>query len=224
MFQKAKRRIDLDLASLHVGFVHHPPHAAVVVHVAVGIDHSDYRLLGTVLIIEIQRRLGRFGGNQRVHDRQAFLAFDDGHVGQVQVAHLVDAVSDLKQTRDIQKLRLAPQAGVDGVWRIRPFLDEVVLARIPHQVALGTLDHRSRQGRNETLVGQLERGLVGERKFFQERGIRCLRGGFRGLGRLRRPCRGRQPQREGQTSCNGAGPHVFDWPDSGGPGPCSAMR
>ena len=56
LLEEANRRVDLHLPRLHVGFVHHPAHAAVVVHVAVRIDHGHHGLLGAVLVVEVERR------------------------------------------------------------------------------------------------------------------------------------------------------------------------
>ncbi|MNR00411.1 hypothetical protein D3C85_1161820 [compost metagenome] len=161
-----------------------------MVNVAVRIDHRDDGLLRPMLIVEIQRGLGGLGGNERVHDRQAVLAFDDCHVGQVQVTHLVDPVHDLEQAGNVQKLRLPPQAGVDGIRGVGAFFDEVVFGGVPHQVALFALDHRRRQRRDETLVGQFKRSLVRKWQLFQQRGVRLFGRIFSRLGRLLCPSRG----------------------------------
>lgn len=123
------------------------------------LDHRDDGLLRSMLIEEIQRGLGGLGGNGRVHDRQAVLAFDDCHVGQVQVTHLVDPLHDLEQAGNIQKLRLPPQAGVDGIRGVGAFFDEVSLGWVPHQVALFALDHRRRQRRDGAVVGEIKKVL-----------------------------------------------------------------
>ncbi|MNG27821.1 hypothetical protein D3C84_1129900 [compost metagenome] len=64
---------------------------------AVGVNHRHDRLFRPMLIVEIECRFGGFGGNQRVEDGDAVLAFNDGHVRQVVVANLIDTVGNLEQ-------------------------------------------------------------------------------------------------------------------------------
>ena len=52
--EEALRGDDPDLAGLHVLLGDHALHAAIVVDVAVGIDHRHHRLPGPVLIVEVQ--------------------------------------------------------------------------------------------------------------------------------------------------------------------------
>jgi hypothetical protein len=47
--------------------------------------------------------------------------FDDGHVRDVEAAHLVDALGYLEQAVDRVELRLPPQARVDRVGRLVAF-------------------------------------------------------------------------------------------------------
>ncbi|MNL07337.1 hypothetical protein D3C87_1280100 [compost metagenome] len=133
--------IDLDLAGLDVLFIDYPFDAAIVVDVAVGVDHGLDRFVAAMLVVEIQTNFGCLRRNQGIHYGDAILAFDDGHVGQIEVAHLVNAIRDLKQTTDVDQLRLAPEAGVDAIGCFVPLLDESVFGRIPDHIALFALDH-----------------------------------------------------------------------------------
>ncbi|MNH02274.1 hypothetical protein D3C81_680110 [compost metagenome] len=135
VLQEAFRCVDFYLASLDVFFIDHTAHTTIVVNVTVGVDHRDHWLFRTVLEIQIKRSFGRFGGNQRVEDGDTFLAFDNGHVRQVVVAHLVDAIGNFEQARDVDQLRLTPQAGVSGVWCDLAFLDECILGGVPDHIA-----------------------------------------------------------------------------------------
>lgn len=146
------------------------------------LDHRDDGLLRSMWIEEIQRGLGGLGGNGRVHDRQAVLAFDDCHVGQVQVTHLVDPLHDLEQAGNIQKLRLPPQAGVDGIRGVGAFFDEVSLGWVPHQVALFALDHRRRQRRDGAVVGEIKKSLIRNGSSFSSAAFACLVASTAGLG------------------------------------------
>ena len=89
--------VDLDLARGHVGLVDDAAHAAIVIDVAVGVDHRLHRLLAAMLVVEVHADLRRLRGDQRVDDDDALRAFDDRHVRQIEVADLVDAVRDLEQ-------------------------------------------------------------------------------------------------------------------------------
>ncbi|MCY1185865.1 hypothetical protein D9M73_266810 [compost metagenome] len=127
-----------------------------MVNVAVGVDHRHDGLFRAMLIVEIECRLGGFGGNQRVEDGDSLLTLDDGHVRQVVVADLVDAVGDLEQAGNVDQLGLAPEAGVSGVRCRLALFDEGVLGRVPDHIARLALDNTRWQWRDKALVGQFE--------------------------------------------------------------------
>ncbi|MND88254.1 hypothetical protein D3C80_802750 [compost metagenome] len=178
MLEEAQRCINLHLAGFHVVFVHHAAYATVVVHVTVGVDHRHNGFFRPVLVVEVQRCLGSFGRNQRVEDGNAILALDDGHVRQVVVADLVDAVGDLEQARNINQLGLAPEARVGGLRCHFAFFDEGVLGRVPDHIARCPLERLFRQRGDKPFVGQFEGGLVVERQFLEQCIVGRL-GGFR---------------------------------------------
>jgi hypothetical protein len=161
--EEALRGIDLDVARSDVGLVDHAPDTAEMVGVAVGVDHGLDRLLAAVLEIEVDRDLGRLRREQRIDDHDSLVALDDGHVRQVLIADLVDAVGDLEQTADVDQLRLAPEAGIDGFRRRGVLGDEAILLRVPDRVARLALDHLAWQRRDEAPLRALEIGAVGER-------------------------------------------------------------
>src|SRR3546814_5615287 len=112
--EEALRSVDFNGTGPDARFVDDAAHAAEVVDVAVGVDHGLNRLLAAVGIVEVYADLRRFGRDQRIDHGDAFLALDDSHVGEVEIAHLVDAVDDLEQAADVDELRLAPKAGIDS--------------------------------------------------------------------------------------------------------------
>ena len=106
-----------------------------MVDMAVRVDHRLHRLLAAMSVIEIHPDLGGLGRYERIDDGDAFGALDDGHVGQIEIADLIQARDDLEQAADIDQLSLTPQAGIDRVRRVRAFRDEAVLPGIPDRIA-----------------------------------------------------------------------------------------
>ena len=83
---------DGDLARPHVRLVHDGAHAAPVVSMRVRIDDGrDGKAFADVLLEQLPGRTNRFGGDQWIEDDPAGLAPDEGDVGQVKTADLVDA-------------------------------------------------------------------------------------------------------------------------------------
>ena len=139
-FQEAVGRVDLRLAGGHVLLGDDATHAAIVIDMAVGVDHRLHRLLAAVGEVEVHSGLRRLLGDQRVDDGDPLGALDDGHVREVLVADLIDAVRDLEEPADVDELGVAPQARVHSGRCIDAFLDEVVLRRIPDDVSGVALD------------------------------------------------------------------------------------
>ncbi|MNQ48931.1 hypothetical protein D3C85_628190 [compost metagenome] len=167
----------LDLAGLDVGFVDDPAHATEVVDVGVAVDHRHHRFVRTVLVVQVQRRLGGFGHGQRVDDDQPVVAFDDGHVRQVKAAHLIQAWADFEQSGMGAELGQAPEARVDRL-RGLVFGEEVIGLDIPDDLARGVLD-LALERRDQTLGDRLVVGAVGEGQLLQHGGVtgRGLRAG-----------------------------------------------
>jgi hypothetical protein len=174
---------DFDLARAHVGLVDHAAHAAEVVGVAVRVDHRDHRLRALQRVHrQLQPGLRHRRREHGVDDDPAGPAFDQRHVGDVVAADLVDAVGHLEQALCVLQLLVAPQAGV-GAGRCVA-LQEVELARVPHDAAVGGLDQRVVQLGQLAACGVVEVALV-------ERGHR-LAHRLVGAGRRRRGRFGRQ--------------------------------
>ncbi len=108
---------DRDLARGHVLGAHHTLDAAVVVDVGVGVDHGRDGLVADMLADQAHGLARGLDRGHAVDDHQSGVALDDREVGDVVVAHLVDAVHDLVQAALADQLRLTPQARVHGVGR-----------------------------------------------------------------------------------------------------------
>ena len=124
---------------------------AIVVHVAVGVDHCGHRLVAAMGAHQGQRRPGGFLRDQGIDDDIAGLALDEGDVGNVEVADLIDAGRHLEQTMDGVQPGLTPEAGIDGVRALS--LQEVKGFEAPDGIAGRAGDGCVGQGPNETPPG-----------------------------------------------------------------------
>jgi len=109
---------------------------------------------------------------------QAAVAFDNGHIGDVDAAHLVDALSDLEQSVGGVELRLPPQAWIDGR-RHLVLLQERVAVAVERRPAARARHHAIRQRRDEAAPGILEIGAIGKRQRFGKGLIGGTRSRFR---------------------------------------------
>ncbi len=75
-----------------------------MVHMAVGKQHRHHRFFRPVGKIERQSLFGRFGAQQGVDDRNPGFAFDNGHIGKIEITDLVNAVGNFEQAADIEQL------------------------------------------------------------------------------------------------------------------------
>lgn len=103
---------------------------------AVRVDHRLQRLRRTMPEVQFDARFRHFHREQRVHDHDPLGPLDDRHVREVQVAHLVDPLDDLKQSAYVDQLRLPPEARVHGVGGLDVLLDEAVFGQIPDQTPI----------------------------------------------------------------------------------------
>ncbi len=167
--KEAGRGDHLDFAAPDIGFVDHALHAAVVIRVAMGVDHGDHRLLRPMLEIEIQCGAGGFPGHQHVDQDDARIAFHNSHVRQIESAHLIHAVRHLEEVVEHVQLCDAPQAWVDGVRRLA--LQELVLVQVPARAAVVRRESTARDGPHETAMGVVEVGFIGEGKLLIDRQV-----------------------------------------------------
>ena len=131
------------------------------------VDHGRHRLPAAMLPVKLQRRPRHLGGDERIDDDDAPAALDDGHVGDVEAAHLVDAVGDLEQAVVHVEPRLPPQAGVHRVRRLLVREEGIVLEREDHpafRVAEGDVGQRG----DEAARGVIEVLGIAERQRVQE--------------------------------------------------------
>src|SRR5690606_15662418 len=107
-----------------------------------------------VVAVELEGCGGALGGDERVDDDDAALAFHEGHVRQVEAAYLIDALGDLVQPLLGAEPRLPPQARVRG--RRALAVEEVIGVVVPADSAVSRLDQGGRQFRDEAAIGVVE--------------------------------------------------------------------
>ncbi|MNR29009.1 hypothetical protein D3C85_1463660 [compost metagenome] len=108
MFRKTFRREDLDLARPDIGLVHDAAHPAIMVDVRMAVDHRDDWALPQVLADKIECSLGCFRGNQGIQHDPTRVALHEGHVGEIEPSHLVNAIGHLEQPVLHGELGVAP--------------------------------------------------------------------------------------------------------------------
>ena len=114
-----------------------------------------------MLLQEVERGNRRLVRRQRVDNDPACLAPDEGDIGEVEAANLVDAVRDLEQAVLGVHLALAPQARVDG-FRLA-LIEKVELLHVENDATQLTRDLTFFECGDEATLGVLEVGFVVER-------------------------------------------------------------
>ena len=155
---------DGDLPGSHIRFLDDAAHAAPVVGMRVRVDHGrDRQALADVLLEQLPRRANHFRGHQRVDHDPAGLAPDEGDVGEVEPADLVDAGDHLVESVVVVQHGLAEQRGVNAV-EVFLFFQELKPLHVPGDVAGVGLDLEILHRSDEALLLLLEISLVGERQ------------------------------------------------------------
>jgi hypothetical protein len=134
-----------------------------MIDVAVRVDHRDDGTVTAAMgAVQRQRRGGHLRRYQGIDDDDPGVALDEGDVGDVEPADLVDAGHHLVQTLFGGQGGLAPQAGVDRCRR--GSAEEPIGVVVPHHAAVGRLDDARGQGRDESTIGVVEVRRVVERQ------------------------------------------------------------
>ncbi len=154
MLEESFRRDDLHRTRRGIRGARHAADAAIVIDVAVRIDHRENRLLGDMLGHELQRRARDFDRGQRIDDDPAGACIDERHGRDVEAAHLVDALGDLEEAVLGEDLRLTPQARIGRIGRLA--LEERVRRQIERRAAVGPLDERILARRDEAALRKFE--------------------------------------------------------------------
>src|SRR5688572_9819117 len=104
-----------------------------------------------MLADEFESGGGSLAGKERVEHDPARVALDEGNVGKVVAAYLVNAVGDLEQAVLHIELCVAPQARIDRVWRglVQPDVAFVRL-KVPNDLAVRVLDRQRIRLANQT--------------------------------------------------------------------------
>src|SRR4051812_2181975 len=151
-----------------------------MVDVAMAEDYREDRFSRPVLIIKFETGLGTLRRQKCVGDDDSSITFDDSHIREVETAHLVNAVGDLKQAVEVVQLCLPPQTRIHSR-RSVPLFESVSL-HIPNRALFGA-DPPSGNGSYEATLRGFEVFTVCEREFTQYGLVRRLGGGFRWFGR-----------------------------------------
>ncbi len=187
------RRDDRHLATRQRFIVEHAARATPMVGMGVGEDHGRDRALAAVLEVQLHRGPRALDRGQRIHHDHALVAFDQGHVGDVEPAHLIDAGHHLEQAVVHVEARLPPKARVDRRRRLLS-REEAVGFQRPDHAPLRVRDPCVFDGAEKTAFGVVEVARVRKRQRLQRRRMLrddrggCLPGSL--LGRFRRRCLG----------------------------------
>ena len=115
----------------HICFVDDAAHAAPVIAMGVRIDYGrDRKALANVLLEQLPRRARCLRGHQGVKDDPAGLAPDEGDVGEVKPADLIDARDHLVESVVVVENGLAEQRRMNTV-ELRPFHSGTEIAPCP---------------------------------------------------------------------------------------------
>jgi hypothetical protein len=137
-----------------------------------------------MLRVEVEAGAGDLGRDQGIDDDEPAVALDQGHVRDVEPAHLVDAVGNLEEAVAQIEPRLTPEAWIDGR-RSLGVGEEGVVAQCPHDAPGVVLDLDLGQRADEPAPGVVEIPGVGERQRVEHCAVERAgdRGGvFRVLG------------------------------------------
>jgi hypothetical protein len=132
-----------------------------------------------MLIVQVQRGLGRFHREKGVDHDQSGIAFQNGHVGKVDAPNLINPLDDLEQAVLMVELRLPPEAGIDRVGR-RSFEERIIFLAPDHTpVRFG--HKRVGQRSNEAAGSVLKVVLFVKRELREDGIIQSLDGRLRWL-------------------------------------------
>src|SRR6056297_1643689 len=125
-----------------------------MIDVAMREKHGAYWPLAEYFIGQRERGTAGLLNGKGVDNDPARVALDNGHVGKIQAADLIDAFLHPEETVDIVQPRLPPEAGVDGRGCLA-FLPGVIVCR-PYRRAVGVGDPWVFQPAKKPATGILE--------------------------------------------------------------------
>ena len=126
---------------------------AVVVHVGVGNNDRFHRALAQIFLHQLHGGLSAFHTHQGIEHDPAGIAFNDGQVGHVIAAHLIDTLSHFKQAVSMIVAGILPQTGVNGIRNLLVILQECIRFLTP--------DHVSRPVRQFQHFGSIDKTSSG---------------------------------------------------------------
>ena len=142
-----------------------------MIGMAVGMQYGHDRPCTQMLIGQIECRARCFTGSQRINDDPARVAANEGHVGDVERANLVEPVHYLKQAVVLGvELGLAPEARIDRIRGVVP--QETYSGQIENRAPPIRLADRERlDGGDESTSGIFKTAPVFERQRCPDLGI-----------------------------------------------------
>ena len=160
---------------------HHTGDAAEMIDVGVRDDDGLDREMAEVLFDELHGGLAAFHAHQRIKDDPARVALDDGEVGHVVAAHLIDAVGHLEEPVDVVVYRVLPQARIHAVGRFLVIIQKREGILTPNHPSIFVLQLQRFRRVDQAARGERIFLLVTEIQLVIDRGV-CLRrerrGGF----------------------------------------------
>ena len=125
---EAFRGIDVYLAGGHIGFGDNSFDSPEVIEMAMAVDHSQYRLMRPMLVVEIEASLSRLSHRHWIDHNQAGISFDDRHGGDVEAANLIDTIRHLEESAGRVDPGMMPQRWIDRIGRVNR-IEEAILAQ-----------------------------------------------------------------------------------------------
>ena len=141
-------------------------YTAEMIDMAVGKDDGHHGAVGEVLHGKGQGGGGGFPGGEGIDDDPTGCACDEGHVGEIETAQLVDAGGDFEQTVDVVQLRLTPQTGIDA--GRRGAINETESIHVPNGRSCGVFHLQMRRRRHQPAPGVLEIPPIVERELLPD--------------------------------------------------------
>ena len=141
-----------------------------MIDVTMRIDHGHHGLLRTMFVVELKCSLRDFSADQWINHDETAVAFDEGHVRQIEAAQLINALRHFVQTVGHVDTRLSPQAGVHGVGR-GLFAQEFIALQRPRSATVGAQDGLVAKRFDQATLGVVKRLRVTHRQVGELRAI-----------------------------------------------------
>ena len=154
-----------DTPARQIIFIGQRANTGEMVGMAMGSQNGFDRQLAEMAIDQLHRRVHRLRGSQRVNHNPAGIAPNEGHIGKVIAAHLVNTLGYLKQAVNSVQPSLPPKAWVHRIGAVAVKIFQI--GHVPDHLA-GRIFNHQRSGLGQlTARRQLEIFGVFKRQAFQ---------------------------------------------------------